>query len=55
MPLQQRAMQEFIARENLSRWTAQLADSRDERQRETLRQLLVLERRHLRDLTGESA
>ena len=40
-------MQEFIARENIRRFEAQLADCTDPQQRETLSLLLETERRRL--------
>ena len=40
-------MQEFIARENIRRFEAQLADCTDPQQRETLSHLLETERQRL--------
>jgi hypothetical protein len=40
-------MQEFIARENIRRFEAQLAECSDAEQRETLSRLLQAERQHL--------
>ena len=43
-------MQEFIARENIRRFKAQLADCADPAQRETLTRLLDAERRRLNEV-----
>lgn len=43
-------MQRFIARENIKRFRQQLASCSDERQRETLRQLLAAEEGKLNEL-----
>ena len=46
-------MQEFIARENIRRFEAQLDACTDPEQRETLSRLLDLEREHLKDARDE--
>lgn len=46
-------MQEFIARENIRRFEAQLAACSDPKQRETLLRLLETERQHLAEALGE--
>ena len=42
-------MQEFIARENIKRFVAQLSACTDPQQRETLQRLLDAERQHLKE------
>ena len=49
-----RAMQRFIARENIKRFREMLADTTDEQKRETLSQLLSDEEARLARLDGES-
>ena len=46
-------MQEFIARENIRRFEAQLAACSDQAQRETLSRLLAAERQHLAEALAE--
>lgn len=48
-------MQDFIARENIKRFEAQLADCSDPDQRNTLMRLLDTERRHLANALSEKA
>lgn len=48
-------MQRFIAHENIKRFTQQLASCSDERQRETLKQLLAAEEAKLNELKGSAA
>jgi hypothetical protein len=43
-------MQEFIARENITRFEQQLAAATDERQRAQIQALLDAERRHLSEI-----
>ena len=43
-------MQRFIAHENIKRFRQQLVGCTDERERETLRQLLVAEEARLKEL-----
>ena len=45
-------MQEFIARENIKRFEAQLADCKDPEQREILSRLLAEERKQLVEQQG---
>lgn len=46
-------MDTFIAEENVKRFKRQLKDCTDERQRETLRQLLIEEEARLRTLEND--
>ena len=46
-------VQEFIARENIRRFEAQLAVCSDQAQRETLSRLLAAERQHLAEALAE--
>ena len=43
-------MQEFIARENIKRFEAQLADCDDEEQRQAITRLIAAEQRHLSEI-----
>ena len=47
-------MQEFIARQNIKRFEAQLAACTEDEQRQTLLRLLEAERRHLADALAEN-
>ncbi len=46
-------MKEFVARENIKRFEAQLVACTDQQQRETLARLLEVERQQLKDARAE--